>query len=377
MGMVKDELTGIEYDSQQGPTPDQKRAMEEARVRQQKESYNKQVTTDEKGNTRSQADADREAGKRKNAIYKAKKEQEDWQRRSTGGITGGATGRNLKLALPEGQIDDINEQLAEQGFEPLTEEEQQAVKDTHTRKISGKDEYGNTVTNPAYFYDAEATRNKAKSESEKNSPSTFDMPTTSKLGDYQNIGDAAKQEGIFPKSIWKAWKDGEFGTPDSEDAKKTRNYLMLNSAMTAIGNAARGFQGGLQHTGAEHKDTLWQKRQEENMARQTNRENEQFDVLKQAETDTKLADMWGSFTPEQKQGLMDAKNAFAKGEYGKAEDIMRNSMGNEKYAEWLQYFDNLKAQLSINADKRAQQQVDYMEMMGPLGLAMGLLGKFI
>lgn len=375
MGMVKDELTGIEYDSQQGPTPEQKRAMEEARVRQQKEAYNKQVTTDEKGNTRSQADADREAGKRKNAIYKAKKEQEEWERRSTGGITGGATGRHRQLALPEGQIDDINEQLEEQGFEPLTKEEEETVKDTHTRKISGKDEHGNTVLDPKYFYDGEAAGKKAQ-ESVKELGS-FDMPKASNLGNYFAIGDAAKQEGIMPKSIWQAWKNGEFNTATDPDGKKTRNYLMLNSAMTAIGNAARGFQGGLQHTGAEHKDTLWQKRQEENMARQTERENVQNDLLKQAETDTKLSDIWGSFTPEQKQGVLDAKNAFATGNLSKAEDLMRNSMGDQRYSEWLQYFENLKAQLSVNADARAQEQLRYMETMGPIGLLLGAAGKLI
>jgi hypothetical protein len=113
------------------------------------------------------------------------------------------------------------------------------------------------------------------------------------------------------------------------------------------------------------------------MARQTERENVQNDVLKQAETDTKLSDIWGSFTPEQKQGVLDAKNAFATGNLSKAEDLMRNSMGDQRYSEWLQYFENLKAQLSVNADARAQEQLRYMETMGPLGMLMGLVGKFI
>ena len=207
----------------------------------------------------------------------------------------------------------------------------------------------------------------------------FDMPkgNINDLSTYELIGDKAKQEGIFPKSIWQAWKNGEFNTATDPDGKKTRNNLILNSAMTAIGNAARGFSAGLNHGTAEHKDTLWQKRQEANMERQTERENQQLDVLKQAETDTQLADMWGSFTPSQKQGLLDAKNAFANGKYADAQDLMRSSMGDEKYAQWLQYFDNLKAQLSINADARAQEQLRYMEAMGPLGLAVSLLGKFI
>ena len=207
----------------------------------------------------------------------------------------------------------------------------------------------------------------------------FDMPkgNINDLSTYELIGDKAKQEGIFPKSIWQAWKKGEFGDPEGKESQQVRNNLILNSAMTAIGNAARGFRAGLNHGDAEHKDSLWQKRQEANMERQTERENQQLDVLKQAETDTQLADMWGSFTPAQKQGLLDAKNAFANGKYADADNLMRSSMGDEKYAQWLQYFDNLKAQLSINADARAQEQVRYMEAMGPLGLAVSLLGKFI
>lgn len=207
----------------------------------------------------------------------------------------------------------------------------------------------------------------------------FDMPkgNINDLSTYELIGDKAKQEGVFPKSIWQAWKNDEFGPHEGKDAQQIRNNLILNSALTAIGNAARGFQGGLNQTAAEHKDSMWKKRQEANMERQTERENQQLDVLKQAETDTQLADMWGSFTPAQKQGLLDAKNAFANGKYADAQDLMRSSMGDEKYAQWLQYFDNLKAQLSVNADARAQEQLRYMEAMGPLGLAVGLLGKFI
>lgn len=217
----------------------------------------------------------------------------------------------------------------------------------------------------------------------------FDMPkgNINDLSTYELIGDKAKQEGVFPRTIWQAWKNGEFGTWVNEDgtideeakknAEQIRNNLILNSAMTAIGNAARGFRAGLNHGDAEHKDSLWKKRQEANMERQTERENQQLDVLKQAETDMNLADVWGGLTPAQKQGVLDAKNAYGAGQLGKAEDLMRSSMGDEKYAQWLQYFDNLKAQLSINADARAQEQLRYMEAMGPLGLAVSLLGKYI
>ena len=207
----------------------------------------------------------------------------------------------------------------------------------------------------------------------------FDMPkgNVNDLSTYEKIGDKVAADGVFPKSIWQAWKKGEFGDPEGKDAKQVRNNLILNSAMTAIGNAARGFQAGLEHGTAEHKDSMWKKRQEANMERQTERENQQLDVLKQAETDNQLADMWESFTPAQKQGILDAKNAYSSGQLGKAEDLMRNSMGSERYAQWLQYFENLKAQLSVNADARAQEQLRYMEAMGPLGLAMGLIGKFI
>ena len=225
--------------------------------------------------------------------------------------------------------------------------------------------------------DTDSAIKNAKSSVEK--LGGFDMPkgNINDLSTYEKIGDKAAAEGVFPKSIWQAWKKGEFGDPEGKDAKQVRNNLILNSAMTAIGNAARGFQAGLEHGTAEHKDSMWKKRQEANMERQTERENQQLDVLKQAETDNQLADMWESFSPAQKQGILDAKNAYSSGQLGKAEDLMRNSMGSERYAQWLQYFENLKAQLSVNADARAQEQLRYMEAMGPLGLAMGLIGKFI
>lgn len=334
-------------------------------------------------------------GKRKAAIDKAKKEQAAAAKRGTsaGGVLGGqGTGvkfdekgkiKDWKMPAEE-KREEIDKKLAEQGFDPLTDEEAKTLKKEREKEFDRRnglvDEKGNRVEGPSVnfpisFTDGEAAGKKAQ-ESVKQLGS-FDMPKASKLGEYSKIGDAAKHEGIMPKSIWQAWKNGEFNTATDPDGKKTRNYLMLNSALTAIGNAARGFEGGLQHTGAEHKDTLWQKRQEENMARQTERENVQNDVLKQAETDTKLSDIWGSFTPEQKQGVLDAKNAFATGNLSKAEDLMRNSMGDQRYSEWLQYFENLKAQLSVNADARAQEQLRYMETMGPIGLLLDAAGKFI
>ena len=298
-----------------------------------------------------------------------KKQQEEIAKRTsgTGGITGGATGNNWRLATPNQKADFIKEEAQKSGI-TLTDADVKEVKDEYLKEVTpaGVDPYS-----------GRGAGKEARDSVEK--LGGFDMPkgNVNDLSTYELIGDKAKQEGVFPKSIWQAWKNGEFNTATDPDGKKTRNNLILNSALTAIGNAARGFQGGLQHTDAEHKDSLWKKRQEANMERQTERENQQLDVLKQAETDTQLADMWGSFTPAQKQGLLDAKNAFANGKYADAQDLMRSSMGDEKYAQWLQYFDNLKAQLSINADARAQEQLRYMEAMGPLGLAVSLLGKFI
>ena len=296
-----------------------------------------------------------------------KKQQEEIKKRTSGGggITGGATGNNWRLATPQQKAQFVKEEAQKNGV-TLSDEDVKQVKDEYLKEVTpaGVDPYAKTAKN------AQAGVNRL---------GDFDMPkgNINDLSTYELIGDKAKQEGIFPKSIWQAWKKGEFGDPEGKESQQVRNNLILNSAMTAIGNAARGFRAGLNHGDAEHKDSLWQKRQEANMERQTERENQQLDVLKQAETDTQLADMWGSFTPAQKQGLLDAKNAFANGKYADADNLMRSSMGDEKYAQWLQYFDNLKAQLSINADARAQEQVRYMEAMGPLGLAVSLLGKFI
>ena len=296
-----------------------------------------------------------------------KKQQEEIKKRTSGGggITGGATGNNWRLATPQQKAQFVKEEAQKNGV-TLSDEDVKQVKDEYLKEVTpaGVDPYAKTAK-------------EAKGSVEK--LSGFDMPkgNNNDLSTYELIGDKTKQEGIFPKSIWQAWKKGEFGDPEGKESQQVRNNLILNSAMTAIGNAARGFSAGLNHGDAEHKDSLWKKRQEANMERQTERENQQLDVLKQAETDMNLADVWGGLTPAQKQGVLDAKNAYGAGQLGKAEDLMRSSMGDEKYAQWLQYFENLKAQLSVNADARAQEQLRYMEMMGPLGALMGLAGKFI
>lgn len=331
-------------------------------------------------------------GKRKAAIDRAKKEQAaKADQLSTGGLLGGQgigikfdeEGKPKDWKMPdEEKREEIDTKLKEQGFDPLTDKEAETLKKERDKEFYRKsgmvDEQGNKISGtPVSLSDTTAASKKAQ-ESVK-SLGTFDMPkgNNNDLSTYELIGDKAKQEGIFPKSIWQAWKKGEFGDPEGKESQQVRNNLILNSAMTAIGNAARGFSAGLNHGTAEHKDSLWKKRQEANMERQTERENQQLDVLKQAETDMNLADVWGGLTPAQKQGVLDAKNAYGAGQLGKAEDLMRSSMGDEKYAQWLQYFENLKAQLSVNADARAQEQLRYMEMMGPLGALMGLAGKFI
>lgn len=334
----------------------------------------------------------REEGKRKAAIDRAKKEQKaKSEQYTTSGLLGGQgiglkfdeEGKPKDWKMPdEEKREEIDEKLKEQGFDPLTDKEAETLKKERDKEFYRKsgmvDEQGNKISGtPVSLSDTTAASKNAQAG--VNRLGDFDMPkgNNNDLSTYELIGDKAKQEGIFPKSIWQAWKNGEFNTATDPDGKKTRNNLILNSAMTAIGNAARGFSAGLNHGDAEHKDSLWKKRQEANMERQTERENQQLDVLKQAETDMNLADVWGGLTPAQKQGVLDAKNAYGAGQLGKAEDLMRSSMGDEKYAQWLQYFENLKAQLSVNADARAQEQLRYMEMMGPLGALMGLAGKFI
>lgn len=334
----------------------------------------------------------REEGKRKAAIDRAKKEQKaKSEQLTTGGLLGGQglgikfdeEGKPKDWKMPdEEKREEIDTKLKEQGFEPLSDKEAETLKKERDKEFYRKeglvDEQGNRISGtPVSLSDGAAAGKNAQAS--VNRLGDFDMPkgNNNDLSTYELIGDKPKQEGIFPKSIWQAWKKGEFGDPEGKESQQVRNNLILNSAMTAIGNAARGFSAGLNHGDAEHKDSLWKKRQEANMERQTERENQQLDVLKQAETDMNLADVWGGLSAAQKQGVLDAKNAYGAGQLGKAEDLMRNSMGDEKYAQWLQYFENLKAQLSVNADARAQEQLRYMEMMGPLGALMSLAGKFI
>jgi len=208
-------------------------------------------------------------------------------------------------------------------------------------------------------------------------------------GDYKSnvdIDNYFSKKGTMPRSIWKAWKDGYFGKDiNSKDAKEMRNYFMLNSALNAIGNTIGGFRSGLSGSEFTPDKSLWQQKQAENVAQQTQRENEVlnrdvertetradkiFDVGTQAE----LSNMWNSLSTAQKQGFMDAKNALEKGDYGSAETLIRNSMGQDEYAKWLKQFEDVKQQLSINADTRANTQLEYMMNMGPIGMMLQLLG---
>lgn len=210
-----------------------------------------------------------------------------------------------------------------------------------------------------------------------------------KEGDYKSnvdIDNYFSKKGTMPRSIWKAWKDGYFGKDiNSKDAKEMRNYFTLNSALNAIGNTIGGFRSGLNGNEFTPDKSLWQQKQAENVAQQTQRENEVlnrdvertetradkiFDVGTQAE----LSNMWNSLSTAQKQGFMDAKNALEKGDYGSAETLIRNSMGQDEYAKWLKQFEDVKQQLSINADTRANTQLEYMMNMGPVGMMLQLLG---
>lgn len=207
--------------------------------------------------------------------------------------------------------------------------------------------------------------------------------------DYKSnvdIDNYFSKKGTMPRSIWKAWKDGYFGKDiNSKDAKEMRNYFMLNSALNAIGNTIGGFRSGLNGNEFTPDKSLWQQKQAENVAQQTQRENEVlnrdvertetradkiFDVGTQAE----ISNMWNSLSTAQKQGFMDAKNALEKGDYGSAETLIRNSMGQDEYAKWLKQFEDVKQQLSINADTRANTQLEYMMNMGPVGMMLQLLG---
>ena len=283
--------------------------------------------------------------------------------------------------------------LEEEGIE-LSEDEIKKLEEEFANEFNPtKDPDTGVPRVPNYLDDPAKAKEEAKKSVEKLPTPTS---TTNVLGEQTDI-DVSKSlwgnqkkpvdTSAFPRSIWQAWKNGEFGTWVNEDgtideeakknAEQIRNNLMLNSVLTAIGNVSRGAYQGL--TGQDiggHKDSLWQERQAENIRKQTDRENTQRDVIMDTQTKELLTNRWNSYTPEQKQGMLDALNAYQKGELSKADDLIRNSMGKEKYAEWLEYFENLKAQLSINADARQQQQLDYMQTMGPLGFLLEAIGLF-
>jgi hypothetical protein len=203
-----------------------------------------------------------------------------------------------------------------------------------------------------------------------------------------DIDNYFSKKGTMPRSIWKAWKDGYFGKDiNSKDAKEMRNYFMLNSALNAISNAIGGFKSGLDNSEFTPDKSLWQQKQAENVAQQTQRENEvlnrdvertetRADKIFDVETQAEISNMWNSLSDAQKQGFMDAKNAIEKGDYGSAETLIRNSMGKDEYAKWVKQFEDVKQQLSINADTRANTQLEYMMNMGPAGMILQLLGLF-
>lgn len=377
----------------------QRRAKEQQDKERQNTLYvndkGKNVTNPKTGKPYTQLEWDNAMGNKLNLInQKKEKLKKQYQVQATGRGPDMNTNK-WQYGTPWQNSKDIAKMMLEEEGIELSEDEIKKLEEEFADEFNPtKDPDTGVPSVPNYLNDPSKAKEKAK-ESVEELPSPPSTPSV--LGEQTDI-DVSKSlwgnqkkpvdTSAFPRSIWQAWKNGEFGTWVNEDgtideeakknAEQIRNNLMLNSVLTAIGNVSRGAYQGL--TGQDiggHKDSLWQERQAENIRKQTDRENTQRDVIMDTQTKELLTNRWNSYTPEQKQGMLDAYNAYTSGSLSKAEDLMRNSMGDKEYSEWLQYFENLKAQLQVNADARAQEQLRYMETMGPLGLLLGAVGKFI
>ena len=376
----------------------QRRAKEQQDKERQNTLYvndkGKNVTNPKTGKPYTQLEWDNAMGNKLNLInQKREKLKKQYQVQATGRGPDMNTNK-WQYGTPWQNSKDIARMMLEEEGIELSEDEIKKLEEEFANEFNPtKDPDTGVPSVPNYLDDPAKAKEEAKKSVEKLPTPTS---TTNVLGEQTDI-DVSKSlwgnqkkpvdTSAFPRSIWQAWKNGEFGTWVNEDgtideeakknAEQIRNNLMLNSVLTAIGNVSRGAYQGL--TGQDiggHKDSLWQERQAENIRKQTDRENTQRDVIMDTQTKELLTNRWNSYTPEQKQGMLDALNAYQKGELSKADDLIRNSMGKEKYAEWLEYFENLKAQLSINADARQQQQLDYMQTMGPLGFLLEAIGLF-
>ena len=64
------------------------------------------------------------------------------------------------------------------------------------------------------------------------------LNTETESNPVEQQGKDAIQRKWQTRSVWQAWKDGEFGDPNTKDAKQARNYFLLNSLATFAQNAA-------------------------------------------------------------------------------------------------------------------------------------------
>lgn len=172
----------------------------------------------------------------------------------------------------------------------------------------------------------------------------------------------------LPRTIMQAWRNGKFGAPATEDAKKIRNALLTNEVGTMLSNMGAGIKGG------EQKEGLWTASVRKNMEEADNRNNEKFSAnmknqlaqldlsakeqielekhINEIMADTTMAvaakhanniedtiglwhlkqalgESWNKMTPKQQMGFMNAVNAMQNGDTASGKAILHAALGDE------------------------------------------------
>lgn len=112
------------------------------------------------------------------------------------------------------------------------------------------------------------------------------------------------------RSVWQAWKDGEFGNPDSKDAKSARNYFLLDSlASFASSQAAQAaqlaniYRGGTADVSAyNNPQSKWAQQQSARQEQELSNELSSSAAVNEAETNEQIANSFKS-SPQATQAL--------------------------------------------------------------------------
>lgn len=218
----------------------------------------------------------------------------------------------------------------------------------------------------------------------------------------------------LPRSIWNAWKNGKFGTPDSKDAKSVRNTLLMNEIGTMLSN-----MGSAIGRNGEMKEGLWSSSVRRNMEEADKRNNDKFETnmknqLAQLDLSAKeqlemekhinelmadntfavaakhanniedtiglwhlkqaLGKEWNNMSSKDKMGFLNAVNAIQNGDTTSGKAMLQSVLGDEGMAKLQkQMSDYQMKQSKANADM-AETDANFRGVQNTMGVVNNVAG---